>query len=51
MRTTSLLSATEAFVEKLRLELPALAERFSLLDEKMELKGFEKQYVKAYAIR
>ncbi len=43
--------ATEAVVEKLRREFPALAERFSLLDEKMELKGFEKQYVKAYAIR
>jgi class 3 adenylate cyclase len=43
--------ATEAVVEKLRTEIPALAERFSLLDEKMELKGFEKQYVKAYAIR
>jgi class 3 adenylate cyclase len=43
--------ATEAVVEKLRTEIPALAERFSILDEKMELKGFEKQYVKAYAIR
>jgi hypothetical protein len=37
-------------VEKLRTEIPALAEHFSLLDEKLELKGFEKQYVKAYAI-
>jgi class 3 adenylate cyclase len=43
--------ATEAVVEKLREEIPALAERFSLFDEKLELKGFEKQYVKAYAIR
>ena len=43
--------ATEGVVEKLRAELPALAERFSLFDEKLELKGFEKQYVKAYAIR
>jgi len=43
--------ATEAVVEKLRVEAPAHAERFSLFDEKLELKGFEKQYVKAYAIR
>jgi len=43
--------ATEGVVEKLRAELPALAERFSLFDEKLELKGFEKQYIKAYAIR
>ncbi len=43
--------ATEGVVEKLRAEFPALAERFSLFDEKLELKGFEKQYVKAYAIR
>jgi class 3 adenylate cyclase len=42
--------ATEAVVERLREDIPALAERFSLLDEKLELKGFEKQYVKAYAI-
>ncbi len=42
--------ATEAVVEKLRTEIPALAARFSLLDEKLELKGFEKQYVSAYAI-
>jgi class 3 adenylate cyclase len=42
--------ATEAVVEKLRTEIPALAERFSLFDEKLELKGFEKQYVKAFAI-
>jgi len=43
--------ATEAVVEKLRVEIPALAERFALFDERLELKGFEKQYVKAYAIR
>jgi class 3 adenylate cyclase len=43
--------ATEAAVEKLRAETPALAERFSLFDEKLELKGFEKQYVRAYAIQ
>ncbi|MBW2715148.1 MAG: adenylate/guanylate cyclase domain-containing protein [Deltaproteobacteria bacterium] len=43
--------ATEGVIEKLRAEIPALAERFSLFNEKLELKGFEKQYVKAYAIR
>jgi len=43
--------ATEAVVAKLGAQAPALSERFSLLDEKLELKGFEKQYVKAYAIR
>jgi len=43
--------ATEAVVEKLRAELPALAERFALFDERLELRGFAKQYVKAYAIR
>jgi class 3 adenylate cyclase len=43
--------ATESVVEKLRAEIPALAERFSLLNEKLELKGFEQQYVKAYVIR
>ncbi|MBW2542961.1 MAG: adenylate/guanylate cyclase domain-containing protein [Deltaproteobacteria bacterium] len=43
--------ATEAVVGRLRAEVPALAERFSLLDEKLELKGFDKQYVEAYAIR
>jgi class 3 adenylate cyclase len=42
--------ATAAVIEKLRAEIPELAERFSLFDEKLELKGFEKQYVKAYAI-
>jgi class 3 adenylate cyclase len=42
--------ATEAVVTRLRSQTPALAERFSLLDERLELKGFEKQYVSAYAI-
>jgi class 3 adenylate cyclase len=42
--------ATEAVVAKLGAQAPALSERFSLLDEKLELKGFEKQYVRAYAI-
>jgi len=35
----------------LKTEIPALAEHFSLLGEKLELKDFEKQYVNAYAIR
>jgi len=43
--------ATEAVVAKLSAQAPALAKRFSLLDEKLELKGFEKEYVSAYAIR
>jgi len=43
--------ATEAVVDKLRAEAPALAERFSLLDEKLELQGFERQCISAYAIR
>jgi class 3 adenylate cyclase len=43
--------ATEAVVERLRTEIPDLADRFSLFDEKLELKGFEKQYVTAYAIQ
>jgi len=43
--------ATETVITKLRTEAPELAERFSLFDERLELKGFEKQYVVAYAIR
>lgn len=42
--------ATQAVVEQLRQELPALAERFALLDERLELKGFEQQVVTAYSI-
>lgn len=43
--------ATEAVVSKLRAEAPALADRFALFDANLELKGFERQLVKAYAIR
>lgn len=42
--------ATRAVVERLRAELPALAERFALLDDGMELRGFENQRVSAWAI-
>jgi class 3 adenylate cyclase len=42
--------ATEAVVEKLRQETPALAEKFALLDEYLELKGFEHQLVTAWSI-
>lgn len=42
--------ATEAVVARLRVELPAVAERFRLIDEHLQLKGFEDQYVTAYAI-
>ena len=42
--------ATEAIVERLRVEMPAIAERFELLDEKLELKGFERQCVTAYSL-
>jgi class 3 adenylate cyclase len=40
--------ATEAVVERLRVEAPALAETFSLLNEPMTLKGFEDKKVIAY---
>lgn len=42
--------ATEAIVERLSKEAPAIRERFELLDEKLELKGFEKQCVTAYCL-
>jgi class 3 adenylate cyclase len=42
--------ATEAIVERLRVEIPAIAERFELLDQKLELKGFEQQCITAYSI-
>ena len=35
-------------VERLRQETPALAHYFQLLDEELELKGFEKEVVTAY---
>jgi class 3 adenylate cyclase len=43
--------ATEAVVGQLRAETPALAERFALFDERLELKGFEREVVKAYSLR
>jgi class 3 adenylate cyclase len=43
--------ATDAAVERLRREAPMLAERFELIDENLELKGFEQQVVKAWSIR
>lgn len=42
--------ATGAVVEALRRESPALAEKFALLDERLELKGFEHQVVTAWSI-
>ena len=42
--------ATEAIVERLRKEAPAIGERFELLDEKLELKGFEQECVTAYSL-
>jgi len=43
--------ATEAVIERLSAQNPTVAERFSLFDDKLELRGFENQYVSAYAIR
>ena len=42
--------ATEAVVDRLRKEMPALAERFALFDERLELKGFEQKFVTAYSV-
>lgn len=42
--------ATKTIVDCLREETPALAERFALFNERLELKGFEQQVVTAYAI-
>ena len=42
--------ATGAVVSKLRVEAPDLADRFQLLDERLELKGFEQQVVTAYTV-
>ena len=42
--------ATQTIVDHLRSETPALAERFALFDERLELKGFEREFVTAYAI-
>lgn len=40
--------ATQVVVERLQQEAPTLANHFRLLDEQLELKGFEKEYVTAY---
>jgi len=42
--------ATKTIVDCLRAEMPALAERFTLFDERLELKGFEQKFVTAYSI-
>jgi len=42
--------ATEAVVARLRIEAQPLAERFALLDASLELKGFDRETVAAYAI-
>ena len=43
--------ATQAVVERLRHEAPKLAEQFELLDARLELKGFDKEYVTAFCIQ
>jgi len=43
--------ATAAVVNRLRREAPALADRFSLLDSNLVLKGFENESVSAYSLR
>ena len=40
--------ATDVVIERLRQETPTLAHYFQLLDEELELKGFEKEVVTAY---
>ena len=42
--------ATQAALERLRNETPALAERFQPLDQRLELKGFENEYVSTFHI-
>lgn len=42
--------ATEAVVARLRSDAPILAERFGLLSDHLELKGFDKQTVIAYSL-
>ena len=42
--------ATAALVAGLREEAPELADRFTLFDENLELKGFEREVVRAYSI-
>ena len=42
--------ATDSVVERLGAEAPGLATRFTLFDEALELKGFEREVVRAYSI-
>lgn len=42
--------ATQAALERLSRETPALAERFQPLDRRLELKGFENEYVSTFHI-
>ena len=42
--------ATQAALERLSRETPALAERFQPLDQRLELKGFENEYVSTFHI-
>lgn len=42
--------AIEAVIEHLRRDTPHLAQHFSLLDRRLELKGFEQQFVTAYSV-
>ncbi len=42
--------ATEAVVERLRQETPALAQQFQLWNERLELKGFNEEWVTAFSI-
>jgi class 3 adenylate cyclase len=42
--------ATQAIVEHLRTDAPAIAERFELLDQTLELKGFEQECITAYSL-
>jgi len=43
--------ATAAVVERLRQEAPGLADRFTLLESRLVLKGFEDESVTAYSLR
>jgi len=43
--------ATSAVVERLRLDVPAIADRFALMEARLVLKGFEDESVTAYALR
>ena len=41
---------TKSVVEHLHQEAPSLAGRFALWNEKLELKGFEQEYVTAFHV-